>query len=368
MTDIAATGLPSATNRNETARYAGTDPHRSVRYWLYAVAAIVAVMVLVGGATRLTDSGLSITEWKPVTGVIPPLSAEDWAVEKDKYRTTTEYQTQNKGMPMAEFKVIYWWEWGHRFLGRLVGLVAVIPLVYFWMRNRLPSWSKPRLLLLVAMGGLQGFIGWWMVKSGLVNRVDVSQIRLAVHLTMACIIFAYTIWLARSLVAHSSGRLFASAWQGGALVILLLVQVFMGGLVAGLDAGMAYNTWPDMNGAMVPDGLFAMTPWWLNFTDNAMMVQFMHRITAYLLLAAVIAHAVVMMRREPSSPHARRAMLLVGLVTLQAALGIATLLMQVPMNWALAHQFGAVVILAVAVAHWHALKPRVAAGEIPALP
>lgn len=343
------------------------DPHRAVRYWLYLVAAIVAIMVMVGGATRLTDSGLSITEWKPVTGAIPPLSAEDWASEMEKYRTTTEYQTQNKGMSMEAFKVIYWWEWGHRFLGRLIGVIAIIPLLYFWIRKRLPNWSKPQLVLLVALGGFQGFIGWWMVKSGLVNRVDVSQLRLAVHLTMACIIFAFALWIARSLAAHSEARTSGLSWQGGGLVVLTLVQIFMGGLVAGLDAGMAYNTWPDMNGAMVPDGLWVMQPAWLNLTDNALTVQFFHRLTAYILLFAALLHLISVLQRQPETLHARRAVFLFILIICQAGIGIATLLLQVPMNWALLHQFGALVVLGMATAHWHGLRPRTAAGEVPAL-
>ena len=174
-----------------------------VRLWLYLVCFLIFVMVIVGGATRLTDSGLSITEWKPLLGAIPPLNPADWQAAFDKYRQIPEYTQINKGMSLEEFKFIYWWEWGHRFLGRFIGLVVALPLLLFWATGRLETFMKPRLVLLFVLGGLQGFIGWWMVKSGLVDRVDVSQYRLAVHLTLACLIFAYAMWLARGLAPHS---------------------------------------------------------------------------------------------------------------------------------------------------------------------
>ncbi len=331
---------------------------RVVRWWLYFVAFLVAAIVLVGGATRLTDSGLSITEWAPVRGIIPPLSIGQWEAELAKYRTTTEYQTINKGMTMDQFKLIFWWEWGHRFLARLIGFVVAIPLLYFWIKGRLVDWLKPALLLLLAMGGLQGFIGWWMVKSGLVDRVDVSQIRLAVHLTMACVIFTFTIWLARSIAPHSPDSAPEFKGPAGFLVLLILAQTFMGGLVAGLDAGMAFNSWPLMNGAFVPEGLLAIQPAWKNFFDNATTVQFVHRLTAYILWALVLYHAISLQRARPHSHHARRGWMIFALVSVQALLGILTLVMQVPMGWALAHQLGAVILLGFATAHWRGLAPR----------
>ena len=340
------------------------DSFFMVRWWLYIIAFLVAVMVLVGGATRLTDSGLSITEWAPVSGIIPPLSLADWAIEFDKYRTTTEYKTINKGMSLDAFKVIFWWEWGHRFLGRMLGFVVILPLIGFWVAGKLPSWIKPALIGMVVLGGFQGFIGWWMVKSGLTDRVDVSQIRLAVHLTMACIIFVATIWLARSLVSHTEHAHPQLAWQGGALTLLLLVQIFIGGLVAGLDAGMAYNTWPLMEGAFVPTGLLAIEPTLLNFTDNAKTVQFVHRITAYLLWGAALAHMAITIRQVGGTTHSRRAILVFILISVQALIGISTLILQVPISWALAHQFGGVVLLAVITAHWRAFRPK----QIPTSP
>jgi cytochrome c oxidase assembly protein subunit 15 len=334
------------------------DPHALVRWWLYTIAVFVAVMVLVGGATRLTDSGLSITEWAPVSGMIPPLNPADWAIEFDKYRTTTEYQTINKGMSLDAFKVIFWWEWGHRFLGRIIGIIAVVPLILFWVAGKLPQWIKWPLVGMVVLGGFQGFIGWWMVKSGLTERVDVSQLRLAIHLTMACIIFVATIWLARSLANHTEEGRPEFAWQSAGLLLLLLVQIFIGGLVAGLDAGMAYNTWPMMEGTFVPQGLFAIDPAWLNLTDNAKMVQFMHRISAYVLWAATFAHMVSVLRNAGGTTHSRRAVAVFCLITAQALIGIITLVLQVPMSWALAHQFGGVVLLAAITAHWRAFRPK----------
>ncbi len=182
-----------------------------VRYWLYLICILVAAMVIVGGATRLTDSGLSITEWKPLLGIFPPISVADWLAEFEKYKLIPEYTQINKGMSLAEFKFIYWWEWAHRFLGRIIGFVFAIPLAFFWITKRLESGLKPRLLLLLALGGLQGFIGWWMVSSGLVERTDVSQYRLAIHLVIACIIFAYAMWIARNLIPQDLNHTQASA-------------------------------------------------------------------------------------------------------------------------------------------------------------
>ncbi|MGI9363706.1 MAG: COX15/CtaA family protein [Rhizobiaceae bacterium] len=333
------------------------DQFRAIRIWLYILSALIVIMVLVGGATRLTDSGLSITKWNLLIGFIPPLNAAHWQAEFLLYQTTDEFKIQNSSMTMDQFKVIYWWEWAHRFLGRLIGLTVLVPMIVFWKMGRLTPWLKKAALGLFVLVCLQGFIGWWMVKSGLVDRVDVSQIRLAIHLTTACIFLAATIWVARSVAPHTVAGDNAGFAQTGWLLLLILLQIFIGGLVAGLDAGMAYNTWPDMNGEIIPQSLWAATPFWVNLTDNALTVQFFHRCIAYLLWFAVLAHAVVMLCDNPSSPHARRALLLFVLVTVQALIGITTLLLQVPFSWALLHQLGAVVVLAFATAHWRALSP-----------
>ncbi|MEN0040608.1 MAG: COX15/CtaA family protein [Pseudomonadota bacterium] len=325
-----------------------------VRLWLFFVAFLIVVMVLVGGATRLTDSGLSITQWEPIKGFLPPFTAEKWAAEFLEYQETDEFKQVNSRMTMDEFKFIYWWEWGHRFLGRLIGLAVLIPMVAFWIAGRLPGRLKWGALAVFVGVCIQGAIGWWMVKSGLVDRVDVSQVRLAVHLTMACLLLAGVIWLARGLTPEHAPPMPAIAWQGGAVFALVIAQIFAGGLVAGLDAGMAYNTWPDMNGEVLPSGAWAIDPIWKNFTENAVMTQFVHRVTAYLLLAAVVVHLVSVWRAR-GGVHMMGAAFLVALVVGQAMIGIITLVMQVPLQWALLHQFGGVVVLSVAVVHWRAM-------------
>ena len=332
--------------------------HRAqVRTWLYLVCVLIFIMVIVGGATRLTDSGLSITEWKPQLGAIPPLNAQDWQIALEKYRQIPEYQLINKGMSMDEFKFIYWWEWGHRFLGRFIGLVVFFPLVFFWITGRLESWIKPHLAFLFVLGGLQGFIGWWMVSSGLVDRVDVSQYRLATHLTLACIIFAYTLWLARSLVTHSNEPVTSTVAKFAPWVVFaVLLQIFLGALVAGLDAGLAFNEWPTMDGAFIPADLWIQTPFWINAFENPKTVQFIHRMSAYALLALVFIQMVVGMKSASGETHKRRTILLLVLTLAQAAVGVVTLLLQVPLDWGLYHQGGALVVLGFAIAHWRGVK------------
>ncbi len=332
--------------------------HRAqVRNWLYFVCFLIFIMVIVGGATRLTDSGLSITEWKPLLGAIPPLNANDWQIAFEKYRLIPEYQLINKGMSLAEFKFIYWWEWAHRFLGRFIGLVVFFPLVFFWMTGRLESWIKPRLLILFVLGGFQGFIGWWMVSSGLVERVDVSQYRLAAHLTLACIIFAYTMWLARSLATHSDEPVTSSVRTLAPIVVFaILLQIFLGALVAGLDAGLSYNEWPTMDGVMIPSDLWIQTPAWINAFENPKTVQFIHRMSAYALLLLALAQVFIAMNSNSGQTHKRRTIVLLVLILAQAAIGVITLVLQVPLNWGLYHQGGAVVVLGFAIAHWCGVK------------
>jgi cytochrome c oxidase assembly protein subunit 15 len=327
-----------------------------VRWWLYFVCFLILLMVAVGGATRLTDSGLSITEWKPIHGFIPPIGEEQWQEEFDKYRQIPEYQQVNKGMSMAEFQFIYWWEWGHRFLGRIIGIVFAVPLALLWWSGRLEQRLKPRLLLLLGLGGLQGFVGWWMVKSGLVDRVDVSQYRLAVHLTLACLIFAYALWIARGLApAVPEHAPFALRAFAPLMTLAIVIQIFLGGLVAGLDAGLAFNDWPLMDGAIWPGQLLVIDPAWRNFFENPKTVQFVHRMSAYGVLALALLQYLLYRATEASGRPKRRAGVFLFLVLAQAAIGVATLVMQVPLEWALAHQVGAVVVLAFAVAHWRGL-------------
>lgn len=333
-----------------------------IRWWLYLICFMVFLMVMVGGATRLTDSGLSITEWKPIHGIIPPLSDGDWQEEFEKYKQIPEYTKINNGMSMAQFQFIYWWEWSHRFLGRIIGFVFAIPLIFFWATGRIESKIKPRLLFLLFLGGLQGFIGWWMVSSGLVDRVDVSQYRLATHLTFACIILAYGLWVARGLAPHTTTFTPPKIYNKFALGIIIFVffQIFLGGLVAGLDAGFSFNDWPTMDGAIIPNGLNAMHPFWLNWFENPKSVQFNHRISAYLLFTVIIIQWLMSLGSGLEAPHKRRIAIMALIVVVQLILGIITLVMHVPIFWALAHQAVAIVLLAAAIAHLRGLK-----GEYP---
>ena len=328
-----------------------------VRWWLYAVLVVLFALFVVGGATRLTGSGLSITEWKPIHGVIPPLNEAEWQEELEKYRQIPQYQELNKGMSLDEFKVIFWWEWAHRLLARGVGLLVALPLAFFWLTGRLERPLKPRLLGLLALGGFQGFIGWWMVSSGLSERLFVSQYRLAIHLLIACLIFTATMLVARGLAPHSAGpaRRDTQRWAGW-IVVGTLFQIWLGALVAGLHAGLTYNTWPLMDGRLWPDELLTMEPAWRNFFENPKTVQFVHRLGAYLLFATAAWHAFAAWRAEPGSTHARRATLLFLLVTAQAGLGIAALLTFVHLHLALTHHAFAIVLLGFSAAHWRGTK------------
>ena len=334
-----------------------TYRRRVVRLWLLAVAALMVVVVLVGGATRLTESGLSIVEWKPVVGVLPPLSVADWQAEFQKYQAIPQYRQLNHGMTLAEFKTIFWWEWTHRLLARTVGFVFLLPFLYFLWRGWIERGLRARLWLIFGMGGALGAVGWWMVSSGLTQRVSVSQYRLAFHLTLACAIYAAIVWTAQRLVPRPAVaaplRLRASAIG---LVVLVVVQIYLGALVAGLDAGLTYNTWPLMDGRFIPDGLFFETPLWRNFFENILTVQFNHRMAAYLLLLAALLHAADALRNAKGASSG--ALALAGAVTIQALIGIATLLHQTPISLALMHQGMALVVMTVAVVHAERLKPR----------
>lgn len=316
-----------------------------VRGWLYLTAFLVFIMVIVGGATRLTDSGLSITEWQPLLGAIPPLTEADWLAAFEKYKLIPEYQVVNKGMSLDEFKFIYWWEWAHRFLGRFIGIVFLLPFLYFALTGSLTRKMWRRLVVLFVLGGLQGALGWYMVASGLVERVDVSQYRLSAHLTLATLIFAAMLWVAYGLDRNRRMPRGGREWMAVLLVLLLILQVAAGGFVAGLDAGMGYNTWPLMDGQLVPKGLFVMQPAWANLFENAMTVQFNHRILAYVIAVLAAGYAYV--------EQTKGAAILLATVLLQIAFGIWTLLWQVPLWLGLVHQGGALVVLAAALWNLH---------------
>ncbi len=326
-----------------------------IRSWLVFVAAMVFAMVIVGGATRLTDSGLSITEWKPLLGAIPPLNEADWLAALDKYRQIPEYQLINKGMSLAEFKFIYWWEWGHRFLGRAIGMVFFVPFLFFWLTGRLHKSHVPRLLVLFVLGGLQGALGWYMVMSGLVERTDVSQYRLSAHLTLATVIFAAIVWTTFGIGRDKRrpASTVTLGWSALTLTVLIIAQTALGGFVAGLDAGLSHNTWPLMDGRFVPNGLMAMEPAWRNFFDNVLTVQFQHRIVAYVIALLALVHAARAMS-EKNSPAVRMSGLAILFAVLaQIGFGIWTLLAHVPITLGLIHQGGALVVLTACIWHLH---------------
>jgi cytochrome c oxidase assembly protein subunit 15 len=333
----------------------------AVRWWLVSVAALIAIMVLVGGATRLTESGLSIVEWKPVTGALPPLSEAQWTQAFEGYKTIPQYRELNAGMSLADFKTIFWWEWSHRLLGRVIGVAYLLPFLWFLWRGVLSAELKRRLWLIFGLGALQGAVGWWMVASGLSQRLEVSQYRLATHLVLALLIFAAVVWTLRRLPdrppAGAPSRLKIT---GVVLLVLIFVQLYFGALVAGLRAGRVYNTWPDIDGALIPSAarLWFEQPWWRNLFDNTLTVQFEHRMTAYALLALAILHAIDAVRSRARAAVVNGAWWLVAAIALQATLGVLTLLNQVPIDLALAHQAVAIVVLTLAVVQAERLAAR----------
>jgi cytochrome c oxidase assembly protein subunit 15 len=335
---------------------------RAVAVWLWSLTALVFLMVVLGGATRLTESGLSITEWKPLTGVIPPLSQAEWLAEFENYKKIPQYAQLFPEMDLIGFKFIFLFEWGHRLLGRLIGAVMVAPLIFFWAKGLLPPLFKPKLLGVLALGALQGFVGWWMVKSGLSERVEVAQERLAIHLLLASLTFAALVWLAATLTRRE-GEIAPPVlprlkWFAWATVLLVLLQIALGALVAGLRAGRAFNTWPLIDGYFWPplEKLTLLTPVWRNLLDNILLVQFQHRMAAYALFVLTIAQAVYASWVAAGSRALPRTITLAGLAALQAAIGIVTLVLAVPLWAGLLHQAFAMIVLGMAVAHAQALS------------
>ena len=356
---------------NEThvaALTAGIKTSQAVEIWLWIIIALVFAMVVVGGATRLTDSGLSITEWQPLLGAIPPVTDGDWLAAFEKYKQIPQYALVNKGMALTEFKFIYWWEWSHRLLGRFIGVAFALPFLFFWATGRLRAGLALKLVGLLVIGALQGAIGWYMVKSGLADRVSVSQYRLALHLGTAFAIIGLLVWLARDESVARGGVQRAAVARGvrmGASIITALVglQVVLGAFVAGLKAGLVYNTWPMMNGEWIPGSLNAMTPWYRNFFENMTTVQFDHRMVAYAVAIAALAQVFAVANLPSISSVRRSAFVLAGAVFAQVAIGILTLLSGVKLGLGLAHQAGAALVLIAAVWHLHAtyyarIEPR----------
>jgi heme a synthase len=316
-------------------RHAAYAP--AIRRWLRFVAFLVFVMVVLGGATRLTDSGLSITEWQPLIGTIPPLTETDWQAAFAKYKLTSQFRLQNAEMTLGAFKFIFWWEWAHRLLGRLIGVAFALPFAIFLALRAMPAKLAWRLAIILLLGAAQGALGWFMVMSGLVDRVDVSQYRLAAHLTLAALIFAAIIWTALGVGRTRRWNGAYGRWMGALIVLAVSLQIGAGGFVAGLDAGHAANTWPTINGQFIPDGIYGLSPWWKNLFEDALTVQFNHRMLGYLIAILAIAHV--------WNVSTLAGLALVYAVILQVSIGVATLMFGVPLPLALLHQAGAMIVL-----------------------
>ncbi len=346
--------LAGAASPELSAKSAGAATLSAVRFWLFTVAGFVLAMVIAGGATRLTGSGLSITEWQPLLGAVPPLSEAAWQDAFEKYRHIPEYQLVNAGMSLEGFKSIYWWEWTHRLLGRLTGFVFLIPFVYFLARRAIPKTFIPSIAALFLLGGAQGALGWFMVKSGLSDRVDVSQYRLAAHMALATAIASYAFWLGLSLRDEAQDGQEPMATGSlrrvkvGAIVLagLVYMQIIAGAFVAGLKAGHASNTWPLMNGEIVPAGLDVYTPWYMNLFENPLMAQFVHRGLAYVIAIYAVAFGLATWRwhclRLPAAAIG-------AAIVVQIALGAGTVVYNVPLGLALAHQANAMLLLALSL-------------------
>ena len=333
-----------------------------VAVWLFVCCAMIFAMVVVGGITRLTLSGLSITEWKPIIGVVPPLTASDWAAEFTKYQQIPEYRVVHFTITLDEFKNIYFWEYLHRLLGRLIGVTFAVPFIWFLARRRLPRRLVPPLTGILLLGFGQGLLGWYMVESGLADRVEVSQYRLVAHLALALAIYAAILWVALGIVrgpALADRRSGSSrGWRRAAeaVLALLALTISAGGFVAGTRAGLTYNTFPLMDGALVPAGYAQLHPFVLNWFENIAAIQFNHRALAIVTVTAVVALWAASLRSTLPQPARLALHLLLGAFGLQVMLGIATLILAVPIPLAAAHQAGAVLLLTAAIVLRHSLR------------
>jgi len=333
---------------------------KQVASWLIFVASVIFFMIMLGGATRLTSSGLSMVDWKPIMGVIPPLTDTDWTETFERYKEFPEYQKKNAGMSLDSFKSIFYFEYFHRILGRLIGLFFLVPFLYFWSKGAIRRKMLPQMIALFILGGMQGLLGWYMVKSGLVNEPNVSQYRLTAHLISAVLLFSYLLWVAFGLLKKSAAELtnltevdeaisnrfyrYAKALTG-----LIVFMIFSGGFVAGTKAGYAYNTFPLMAGKMIPDGLYTMQPFWLNWFENITTIQFNHRLIAYSLFFVVPLFAFNLIKNNVSSRCTTAAKFFIGILFIQIALGISTLVFHMPVAIAVSHQGGAIILLTIAI-------------------
>lgn len=358
------------TDRAESQGPARSDSARAqVGWWLMSIAGLIFLMVLVGGITRLTDSGLSITEWKPLMGALPPLSEAAWAEAFAKYKQIPEYILVNAGMSLAEFKFIFFWEWFHRLLGRFIGVAFAVPLIYFLLTRKIERTLVPRLILLFLLGGAQGALGWYMVMSGLVDRVDVSQYRLTAHLGFAVVLFMFSLWMAFDLLVSRERQEKLATGSLATVTLaftgLVFVQILLGGFVAGLDAGIGYNTWPLMDGALIPAGLYAESTFAASAFETVKTVQFNHRMAAYLVVIfAGVLYALSL--KVGLTRQLRQVLILLELAVLgQVVLGILTLVYFVPLWLGVMHQAGALIVLGLAL--FYAWLLRAGQSSKPAL-
>ncbi|MCK5809590.1 MAG: COX15/CtaA family protein [Cocleimonas sp.] len=323
---------------------------RAIALWLFICCASIFLMVVLGGLTRLTGSGLSMVDWAPIMGIIPPLSQAEWLETFQRYQQFPEYKINNQTLDLAGFKSIYWFEYSHRILGRFIGILFFFPMLFFFLKGWVKPALKPKLIAMFILGGLQGLLGWYMVKSGLVDNPHVSQYRLVAHLGLAFFVYAYILWIALGLFFQDKQQPPSSAslnfLKPYALLLSLVVFITLlsGGFVAGLKAGHVFNTFPLMNGQLVPDGLFVMQPIWLNFFENIMTVQFDHRVLALIVFISLIVFYVIARRNNPSKRIKRGLHLMLAMLLIQVTLGISTLLLHVPIALAASHQAGALVL------------------------
>ncbi|PCJ46206.1 MAG: heme A synthase [Gammaproteobacteria bacterium] len=327
---------------------------KQVATWLIFVASVIFFMIILGGATRLTNSGLSMVDWKPIMGVVPPLNDADWMQTFERYKQFPEYQKINAGMSIDDFKSIFYFEYFHRILGRLIGIFFLLPFLFFWFKGAIRRSMLPQMIALFILGGLQGLLGWYMVKSGLVNEPNVSQYRLAAHLTFAVLLYSYLLWVAFGLL---KGRAITvtdnirkryyhyAKWVTGSIVFM----IFTGGFVAGTNAGYAYNTFPLMAGKIIPDGLYSLQPFWLNWFENITTIQFNHRLIAYGLFILVPLFSLKVIKHNFTSSSSRAAKMLIFMLLIQISLGISTLVFHMPVPVAVSHQGGAIILLTIII-------------------
>jgi heme a synthase len=340
---------------------------RAIGGWLLLSAIVVFVMVVVGGITRLTQSGLSMVEWAPLFGILPPIGVEAWQTVFEKYQQFPEYQKVNFGMSLEDFKLIFWWEYGHRVLGRIIGLMFFVPFLFFLLKGLLNKQWAVRFVGLLVLGGLQGVMGWYMVVSGLVDDPHVSQYRLVAHLILAVVIYSLILWYAFEFLfeARQSGFSTAGVWSA-LLPVVILLMIASGGFVAGTKAGFIINTFPTMNGEWLPSSVWAMTPGWRNLFENVVTIQFVHRCLAILVLLVAVVAVVKVLQRAPDDSSLGTEWV-VATVLIQIVLGISTLLNSVPVSLGATHQAGALFVLAASIYMAHALRrqPLLKNAEVP---